>query len=51
MTVNENTLSDSMDEFCERMRQWSRGDGDPIRHAFSLGQLLLRENPNSRNAD
>ncbi|CAG8608210.1 11407_t:CDS:2 [Dentiscutata erythropus] len=40
-----------MDEFCERMKQWSRDDGDPIRHAFSLGQLLLREDPNSRDAD
>ncbi|CAG8552030.1 6892_t:CDS:1, partial [Scutellospora calospora] len=51
MTVNENTLSDSMDKFCKRMKQWSHGEGDSIRHAFSLGQLLLRANPSSRDAD
>ncbi|RIB25756.1 hypothetical protein C2G38_2138625 [Gigaspora rosea] len=33
------------------MKQWIHGEGDPLRHAFSLGQLLLKEDPSSRDAD
>ncbi|CAG8586408.1 15452_t:CDS:1 [Cetraspora pellucida] len=49
--MNENKLSNSMDDFCKRMDQWNQGEGEPPRHAFSLGQLLLKENPNSRGVD
>ncbi|CAG8687723.1 7800_t:CDS:2 [Cetraspora pellucida] len=46
--MNENKLSNSMDDFCERMDQWNRGEGESHQHAFSLGQLLLKENTNSK---
>ncbi|CAG8790345.1 20483_t:CDS:1, partial [Racocetra persica] len=49
--MNESKLSNSMDDFCERMDQWKHGEGEPLRHAFSLGQLLLKENPNSKGVD
>ncbi|RHZ44649.1 hypothetical protein Glove_714g30 [Diversispora epigaea] len=44
-------LKDSMDEFCGSMEQWSIGAGDSRRHAFDLGQLILKANPNSRGTD
>ncbi|CAG8551267.1 31866_t:CDS:2 [Racocetra persica] len=33
------------------MNQWVGGEGERRRHAFNLGQLLLKANPNSRGRD
>ncbi|KAF0546049.1 hypothetical protein F8M41_001723 [Gigaspora margarita] len=51
MTINKNTFSDSMDDFCERIEQWNHDEGDPLCYAFSIRQLLLKEDPSSRDAD
>ncbi|CAG8696826.1 15626_t:CDS:1, partial [Acaulospora colombiana] len=43
--------SNPMDEFCDCMDEWSRGEGESRRHAFDLGQMLLKANPSSRGPD
>ncbi|CAG8478159.1 12758_t:CDS:2, partial [Racocetra persica] len=47
----KNNSLQAMEDFCKCMDQWADGEGDPRRHAFNLGQLLLKANPNSRSRD
>ncbi|CAG8678329.1 36706_t:CDS:1, partial [Gigaspora margarita] len=51
MSLRENNTLHAMDEFCKDMDKWIDGEGDRRRHAFNLGQLLLKANPNSRSRD
>ncbi|RIB08936.1 hypothetical protein C2G38_2251689 [Gigaspora rosea] len=51
MSSRENNTLHAMEEFCKDMDRWIDGDGDRRRHAFNLGQLLLKANPNSRSRD
>ncbi|CAG8779634.1 2792_t:CDS:1, partial [Cetraspora pellucida] len=51
MAPKDNNSLQAMDDFCKFMDQWADGEGNPRRHAFSLGQLLLKANPNSRSRD
>ncbi|CAG8716643.1 26586_t:CDS:2 [Dentiscutata erythropus] len=51
MASRENNSLQAMEEFCKHMDKWIEGEGDRRRHAFNLGQLLLKANPSSRSRD
>ncbi|CAG8702843.1 14512_t:CDS:1 [Cetraspora pellucida] len=51
MAPKENNSLQAMEDFCKNMNQWADGEGEHRRHAFNLGQLLLKANPNSRGRD
>ncbi|CAG8603924.1 14930_t:CDS:2 [Racocetra fulgida] len=51
MAPKENNSLQAMEDFCKNMNQWVDGEGERRRHAFNLGQLLLKANPNSRGRD
>ncbi|CAG8636540.1 5221_t:CDS:1 [Ambispora leptoticha] len=43
--------NDLLDDFCDCMDQWSRGEGESLRYAFDLGKLLLKANQKNKKKD